>query len=56
MDRMNEVTRGCEWCPGIFTSTSIYSNGPRDAFVSRGPGGQLLVAYDAPGAHGWFVF
>ena len=56
MDRMNEVTRGCEWSPGVFTSSSIYSDGPRDAFVTRGRDGVLRVAYDAPGAYGWFVF
>ena len=56
MDRMTEVRRGCEYRPGVFWSASIYSDGPRDAFVARGPGGQLLVAYDAPGAYGWFVF
>ena len=56
MDRMNQVFRGSEWRPGVFTSTSIYSDGPRDAFVTRGRDGVLLVAYDAPGAYGWFVF
>lgn len=56
MDRNNEVMRGREYRPGVFTSTAIYSDGPRDAFVTRGRGGVLLVAYDAPGAYGWFVF
>lgn len=56
MDRMTEVRRGCEYRPGVFWSASIYSDGPRDAFVMRGRDGVLMVAYDAAGAYGWFVF
>ena len=56
MEKSFEVLTGREYRLGVFTSSSVYSDGPRDAFVKRGRGGVLLVAYDAPGAYGWFVF